>query len=276
MASLLPPGAERALAPTGPGRPGWAELLAFVAGSTDPVDDLLLHADVVSDLGRLSRVWLARDAAGAAASVAFAFPLHPARPALGVRGRTPADEAAVIRALAASGAWGRGYVICPHAQVPLWAGHGQAAGGHDEAQMIIRAASWRPPAPHPAVRPAGLDEVDAFFRAHGAEAWNPAQYWTGPYVVAEEAGRVVAAAGTHFAYPALAQVGNVLTAPDQRGRGWARACTAAVATALVARGHETVSLFVGTANAPALRVYAGLGFEARRTLAAFAWDGPHA
>lgn len=266
------PDAALTLAEVGPGRPGWSELLAFVARTSDPVEDLLLHADVVSDLGRLSRIWLGRDPAGRPVTVAFAFPLHRERPALGVKGLTAADEAATIAALRASGAWTRGYVICAHAQVPLWASHGQAAAGHDEAQMVVKAADWRPPTPHPAVRPGTLDEVDAFYRRCGAEAWHPAQYWTGPYLVAEEAGAIVAAAGTHFAYPALAQVGNVLTDPAHRGRGWARACTAAVTARLVAQGHATISLFVATGNAPAVRVYERLGYEAIRTLAAFAWD----
>lgn len=271
MASPRPPLARLALSETGPGRPGWAALKAFVDGATDPVQDLLLHADVVSDLGRLSRVWLAQRG-GEAVAVAFRFPLHPSRPALGVKGLTAADEDAAIGALCASGAWTHGYVIAPHAQVPLWAGHGQADAGHDEAHMAVRAAAWQAPAPHPAVRTASLEEVDAFYTRCGAEAWNPAQFWTGPYVVAEEDGEIIAAAGTHFAYPALAQVGNVLTAPAHRGRGLARACTAAVATRLVARGHETVSLFVASENAPALRVYARLGFQPLRTLAAFAWN----
>ncbi len=266
------PSAGLTLTATGVGRPGWAELLAFVDAATDPIHDLLLHADVVSDLGRLSTVWLGRNAEGRPVTVAFAFPLHRERPALGVKGLTAADEAATIDALRAADAWTRGYVICPHAQVPLWAGHGQAATGIDEAQMIVRSRDWLTPAADPAVRPGSLDEVDAFYRRCGAEAWNPAQFWTGPYVVAEVDGAIVAAAGTHFAYPALAQVGNVLTDPAHRGRGWARACTAAVAAGLVARGHETLSLFVATQNAPALRVYERLGFKAIRTLAAFAWN----
>lgn len=273
MATSRPPAeAGLVLAATGPGRAGWGELEAFVAAHTDPVDDLLLHADVVSDLGRLSRIWLGRSAGGRPTAVAFAFPLHPARPALGVKGLTAADEDAAIAALRASGAWGPGYVICPHGQLPSWTGRGQAVAGHDEHHMVLDAAAWTAPAAHPAVREAGLEEVDAFYRRCGAEAWNPAQFWTGPYVVAIEDGAIVAAAGTHFAYPALAQVGNVLTDPAHRGRGWARACTAAVVDRLVGRRYPAISLFVATGNQPALRVYERLGFRTRRTLAAFAWD----
>jgi len=247
-----------------PGEPAWDQVAAFVA-ATDPVDDLLLHADVMSALGSLSTVWLLA-ADGVTRAVAYSFPLHPARPALGVRGLTASDEAACIAQLQ-----GPGYIICDPAQRPLWASRGQATEGHSEAHMVVRAESLVRRAPHPAVRPAAFAEVDAFYRANDAGAWNPAQFETGPYVVAEADGAIVAAAGSHFAYPGLAQVGNVLTTPGQRGRGWAKACTAAVCEALVAQGHETLSLFVATENAAAMRVYAGLGFETRRELAAFAW-----
>ncbi|MFP5502759.1 MAG: GNAT family N-acetyltransferase, partial [Candidatus Sericytochromatia bacterium] len=102
-------------------------------------------------------------------------------------------------------------------------------------------------------------------------AWNPVQFETGPYVVAEEDGEVVAAAGTHFRYAALAQLGNVFTAPTHRGRGLARRVTAGVCEALVAMGTPTISLFVAEDNAPAWRVYESLGFTRRRMLDTFRW-----
>lgn len=248
-----------------PGEPAWAEVEAFVA-ATDPVDDLLLHADVVSGLGSLSTVWLLRRD-GQPAAVAYSFPLHPARPALGVRGLSAADEAAAIAEFR-----GPGYIICDSAQEPLWLGRGQATPGHREAHMVVRSSGRLLRPAHPVVRQANFAEVDAFYRQHEAGAWNPAQFETGPYVVAEIDGEVVAAAGTHFAYRALAQVGNVLTAPAHRGQGWAKACTAAVGDGLAARGHDWLSLFVATENQPAIRAYAALGYETRRELAAFAWD----
>jgi ribosomal protein S18 acetylase RimI-like enzyme len=222
---------------------------------------LLLWADVTPPLGRLSRVWeLARGEEVRA--VAFSFPLWPASPSLGIKGLTPADEAEALAALVASGAFHNGYVICSEAQQPLWGGL-----GHREVHMTLE--RWAPSGVQ--VRAAGLEELDAFYRANQAGAWHPIQVETGPYVVYEEDGEILAAAGTHFAYPGLAQVGNVLTAPKARGRGLARCCTAAVVDRLWAAGYPVVSLFVDEANAPALAIYRKLGFTARRLLHAFPW-----
>ena len=85
-------------------------------------------------------------------------------------------------------------------------------------------------------------------------------------------GVIVAAAGTHFAYEALAQVGNVLTVPLWRGRGYGAACTAGVVELLVRSGYPVISLFVGTLNEPALRIYERLGFRRHRELACFGWS----
>lgn len=247
--------------------PEWGEVTAFAA-TTDPIDDLLLHADVVSGLGQHARLWLAREG-DVPVGAAFAFPLWPENPALGVRGRDAAVEAAMLEALVATGAWTHGYVICPPTQRPLFAALGRTNDDAPEVHMTLAV----PPALPAGVRAGTLPEVDAFYRAQGAAAWNPLQFETGPYFVAEdEAGAIIAAAGTHFAYPALAQIGNVFTAPAARGQGLARACTAAVAHALFARGHGTVSLFVAVDNAPGRACYARLGFTNRRLLDCFAWD----
>lgn len=227
---------------------------------------MLLWADVTPPLGRLSRVWeLSR--AGEVRALAFSFPLWPASPSLGIKGLTPEDEADCLAALVASGDFHNGYVICAEAQQPLW---GQTA--HREVHLTLE--SWEPSGVE--VREAGLDELDAFYTANQAGAWHPIQVETGPYVVYAEGGEILAAAGTHFAYPGLAQVGNVLTAPKARGRGLATLCTAAVVDRLWAAGYPVVSLFVDEANAPALAIYRKLGFTARRLLHAFPWAAEEA
>jgi predicted GNAT family acetyltransferase len=140
-----------------------------------------------------------------------------------------------------------------------------------DIQMTLDAKAWRPVDTRD-VRPARLDELDAFYRAQGAPAWNPVQFETGPYVAIAEGDRLVAAAGTQFAYPGLAQIGNVFTDPAHRGRGHAGRVTAGVVDALVAQGYPTISLFVAESNTGAQRIYERLGFEAYRRLVAFRWD----
>jgi ribosomal protein S18 acetylase RimI-like enzyme len=255
------------------GEPAWCHVEALLA-TADPILDLLLWADVASGLARLSRVWLAR-AGDRPVGVAYAFPLWPDRPSLGLLGATAAIERDMAARLVAEGAWSRGFVITEPAQARIFEGAGTIGDRFEEIHMVLDAATWSP-APAPAgTRPGRLDELDAFYRAQGAGAWNPAQFETGPYVVAEDSGEVVAAAGTHFAYPGLAQLGNVFTAPAHRGRGHAERVTTAVTQALVDAGYPTVSLFVAADNTSARRLYARLGYRELRPLAAFGWEASH-
>lgn len=246
------------------GDSSWAtRVLPFLEAETDPVRDLLLWADVASSLGAHSTIWLAeRD--DQAEGLAFAFPMWPTTSALGVKGRTPDVERELLAAVRQDGLTG-GFVICEAAQLQIY---GEPEGLHREHQMVLAAGRWETRA-LTGVRPGRFDELDAFYRRCGAGAWNPLQFETGPFFVAEQAGRVVAAAGTHFAYPGLAQVGNVLTDPDFRGRGHAARVTAAVVQSLVEAGYPVVSLFVAVENAPAIAIYQRLGFEVLRTLECF-------
>ena len=72
---------------------------------------------------------------------------------------------------------------------------------------------------------------------------------------------VVAAAGTHVVSreSRLACVGNVLTAPDQRGKGYAKITTGAVTQELL-RFCDHVVLNVRSDNPPALQAYRRLGY----------------
>ena len=86
----------------------------------------------------------------------------------------------------------------------------------------------------------------------------------GVYFGAFEDGRLLAVAGTHMIAPTMgiAVVGNVFTHASARSRGLARAVTAAVTRELFARGCAAVTLTVDPDNAPALRAYRRLGYEA--------------
>ncbi len=92
--------------------------------------------------------------------------------------------------------------------------------------------------------------------------------WLGPGAIAEGIyygirvrGRLVAAAGTHVIGRAsrVAVVGNVLTQPEYRGRGYAKATTAAV-TARLLEFCDHVVLNVRSDNPPAINAYRGLGY----------------
>lgn len=250
--------------------PDWPLVERFLQDLTDPVDDLLLWADVASGLGKLSRVWLATDGR-AARGLAFAFPLWPSLPAIGLKGLSHEVERAMLEALVRQGAVTRGFVIAEAGQLPLFEATGTISDRLDEIHMTLDAKAWRPVDAGDA-RPVRLEELDAFYRAQGTPAWNPVQFETGPYVAITEGDRLVAAAGTQFAYPGLAQIGNVFTDPAHRGRGYAGQVTAGVVDALVARGYPVISLFVAASNTGAQRIYERLGFQAHRRLVAFRWD----
>lgn len=82
-----------------------------------------------------------------------------------------------------------------------------------------------------------------------------------------EDGAMRAFAGLHVLAPRFAALGNVATAPDVRGRGYARRCIEALVDALVAAGVETIGLNVERDNAAAIRLYERLGFARVATYA---------
>jgi ribosomal protein S18 acetylase RimI-like enzyme len=92
--------------------------------------------------------------------------------------------------------------------------------------------------------------------------------WLGPQAIAEGIyygirvrGRLVAAAGTHVIGRGsrIAVVGNVLTQPEYRGRGYAKATTGAV-TARLLEFCDHVVLNVRSDNPPAINAYRRLGY----------------
>jgi len=90
------------------------------------------------------------------------------------------------------------------------------------------------------------------------------------YVGVRERGRLVAAA-EHVLKAAdggTAIVQGVLVHPDARGRGLAKAVTAALTVQLFAEGAGEVVLDVRASNLPALAAYASIGFRRHVTLLA--------
>jgi len=108
--------------------------------------------------------------------------------------------------------------------------------------------------------------LNDFYVEHHAEAWVPVQFRAGPYYCVKTGGKIVSAAGVHIVTPQIAQLGNIITDEAYRGRGYATACTSALAADL-ARRCRIISLFVRKDNAPAIHMYEKLGFARRRDIA---------
>ena len=102
---------------------------------------------------------------------------------------------------------------------------------------------------------------------YGFTAWLPGEaIASGVYYGIREGGRLIAAAGTHVisAEARLAAVGNVMTHPDYRSRGYAKLTTSAVTQELL-RTCEQVVLNVRSDNPPAIAVYQALGYRVHTT-----------
>lgn len=111
-----------------------------------------------------------------------------------------------------------------------------------------------------------LELLGRFYVEHHAEAWTPIQFEAGPYYCVKQAGRIVSAAGVHAVTPQIAQLGNIITDEAFRNRGFAAACTSALARDLALKGR-IISLFVRTDNAPAIHMYQKLGFLKKHEIA---------
>jgi GNAT superfamily N-acetyltransferase len=109
--------------------------------------------------------------------------------------------------------------------------------------------------------PADTPELNRLYRL-GFGSWLPAQSVAdGVYYGLRIRGRIVAAAGTHIISRSarMAVVGNVMTASEFRGHGYAKAVTAAVTAELLGFCDDVV-LNVRADNPPALNAYRRIGY----------------
>lgn len=116
------------------------------------------------------------------------------------------------------------------------------------------------------VRRNELDSLNQFYVEHGAEAWTPIQFRTGPYYCVKQDGKIASAAGVHIVTPQIAQLGNIITDDAYRNQGFGTACTSTLAGNLASKGR-IVSLFVRVDNSPAIHIYEKLGFTKKRGIA---------
>jgi ribosomal protein S18 acetylase RimI-like enzyme len=130
-------------------------------------------------------------------------------------------------------------------------------------RMSVSAESFRP-AEGAARHLSGRDvvDVDDLQRSEGFGFHSAAALDDGVYYGVHEAGRLVAMAGTHVVAPevGVAIVGNVVTHPRYRHRGYGSAATSAVTAALL-ETCPLVFLTVEERNETALRVYQKLGYR---------------
>lgn len=135
--------------------------------------------------------------------------------------------------------------------------------GPQMVRMWVDAGRFRP-VDDPGVEhlvPSDVADLNRLYRL-GFGSWlSPQAIAEGIYYGIRVRGRLVAAAGTHVIGRGskIAVVGNVLTAPEYRGRGYAKATTAAV-TARLLEFCDHVALNVRSDNPPAINAYRRLGY----------------
>ncbi|MBI2863018.1 MAG: GNAT family N-acetyltransferase [Chloroflexi bacterium] len=105
-----------------------------------------------------------------------------------------------------------------------------------------------------------LADLNTLYDLVPPEAWRSEDLLRGPYRGIYEGGKLVAAAGVHWATPWIAEIGNVAVHPDSRRRGLAEACVAAVVGDLKGL-TERAYLMVFAENEAAINLYLKMGFE---------------
>jgi ribosomal protein S18 acetylase RimI-like enzyme len=153
------------------------------------------------------------------------------------------------------------------AALPASLGQVQRQYQLDPGPQMVRMATDRErfrPVDDPGVErlsPIDAPNLNRLYRL-GFGSWLPAQSIAeGVYYGLRIRGRIVAAAGTHIVSrdSRLAVVGNVMTAPEYRGHGYAKAVTAAVTAELLGFCDDVV-LNVRSDNPPALNAYRRIGY----------------
>lgn len=143
-------------------------------------------------------------------------------------------------------------------------------------RMAITPTSWRsqtsvPPRPikHLAVSdlPA-LKHLYTQYTQHPESGFSADLFRQGLYFGVYVGERIIAAGGTHALVPThrIAVLGNILTAPEARGQGYATAITAMLVATLFEQRFSLVVLNVFEENSPAIRIYQRLGFQTHHQL----------
>jgi ribosomal protein S18 acetylase RimI-like enzyme len=131
-------------------------------------------------------------------------------------------------------------------------------------RMVTTRSTFRPHPDGGAMKllPVEISDLNRLYGL-GFTSWLPSDsIANGVYYGIRLNGRLVAAAGTHVISreARLAAVGNVMTAPDHRGRGFAKRSTSAVTEELL-RYCDEVVLNVRSDNPPAIAAYTAIGYR---------------
>ena len=155
------------------------------------------------------------------------------------------------------------WALLPEDRYRLLGRSAQIEGYEIEYQMVVEPETLRVPDGPPARRltPADLPALDELAQASGLTVWHPRALELGPAFGCFDGGRLVAMAATHFATSEIVEIGHIATHPDARRRGYASACTAALAQAAFVLAPR-VFLMVLEHNTAALSAYKRLGFRA--------------
>jgi len=233
--------------------------------SNDPIVNVLVLGDLYEPLLRVSDVYAAyedKQIAGAC-SIYRAY----STPSV-VLSAGPADVKEALIEEALSHISHDFISLCPPEDAYLFEKLSASRGCHHEQQMVLRDAEnfSISKARASRVKKREFELLSKFYVDHHAEAWTPIQFEAGPYYCIKQDGKIVSAAGIHLVTPQIAQLGNVVTDEAYRNRGFATACTSALAADLSSKGR-IISLFVRTDNAPAIHMYKRLGFAKSRDIA---------
>lgn len=135
-------------------------------------------------------------------------------------------------------------------------------------RMAISSNSWRPlhTMPPRPIKHLDLSDVSALknlYGQHPESAFSADLFTQGLFFGVYEGEQIIAAGGTHALAPMyrIAVLGNILTAPQARGQGYATAITEALVTTLLEQHFSRIVLNVFEDNSPAIRIYQRLGFQ---------------
>lgn len=235
----------------------------------DPVANVLPLGDLYSPLFSVSNVYCATES-NRVVGICSVYRAYSTPSLVLSTATTEVKRALIEKALAEVS---EGFIsLCPPEDVNLFKQHAAITHSRSEQQMITTTPKC---IEHGNIKPTRvhrneLESLNRFYVEHGAEAWTPIQFETGPYYSVKHNGKLVSAAGVHIVTPQIAQLGNIITNEAHRNRGFGTACTNALAVALASRGR-IISLFVKVDNSPAIHMYEKLGFTKKRDIAFLAF-----
>lgn len=150
--------------------------------------------------------------------------------------------------------------------------HIQSHGRHD--RMALRDTSRVGQIDGSAAARLGRGDLDELLRlyheSYPGNWFNARMLETGQYFGLRTGGRLVSAAGVHVYSESyrIAAIGNVVTQPDHRNKGYGKLVTARLCQSLLEK-VEHVGLNVKTDNVAALTCYRKLGFDTAASYAEF-------